>query len=442
MRHAAQVRSSLALFIAPLLVLVSALVAVPVLAQAAAPAADAQSRDLAMVKPEEVGMSSEGLAALKSAMRKMVDDGELAGVLTMVARHGKTVHYDEYGKRDLATGAPIEKDTIFRIYSMTKPVVGVALMTLYEEGKFQLDDPVEKYIPVLANLKVATGDGPDGTPLVDADHPMTIRELMSHTGGLTYGIFSRTPVDLMYQNAEILDFDSTIKEMVDKLSKLPLMFQPGSRWQYSVSVDVQGYLIEVLSGKPLDQFLEERIYEPLGMTDTAFWVEPEKVSRFARLYVPDSAGQFTAQPDDEYLKKPAFLSGGGGLVSTAPDYIRFAEMLANQGEYGGARILKPETVALMRQNHLPESIPGITFFPNHQFGLDFAIVNKPDGKTESTRAKGEFYWFGVGGTWFGVHPEHDLVVLGMIQLRGGRAAGKARLLSKKLAYDALLDVAD
>ncbi len=440
MKHRTRNLFPLALVLIALFV-ASALAPAALSAQAAA-AADSENatRDLELVKPESVGMSSEGIAKVDAAMKALVDSGELAGVVMMITRHGKMVYNQAHGKRDLATGEPIDEDTIVRIYSMTKPVAGVALMTLWEEGKFKLDDPVEKYLPEFAKLKVAKEDGPDGMPVVeDPVHPMTIRELMSHTGGLTYGLFSRTQVDQLYVKRGILDRDSTLAEMVTKLADIPLMSQPGTRWQYSVSVDVQGRLVEVLAGKPFDQVLEERIFKPLGMKDTAFWVEESKRDRFARLYVPNSDGVLEPQPEDEYMTKPNLLSGGGGLVSTAVDYIKFAQMLANGGEFGGARILEPETVALMATNHLPDSIPGTMFFPGHQFGLDFAIVNKPNPKTESPLAKSEFWWFGIGGTWFGVNPTQDLVVLGMIQNRGGAGANKARLMSKKLAYEAILD---
>jgi CubicO group peptidase (beta-lactamase class C family) len=423
----------------------------PALAQAQAAAHDhgtapaSGARDLAMAAPADVGMSAEGLAKLSAAMQEMVDQGELAGVVTVVARHGKIVQFETFGKQDLDAGVPMSKDTIFRIYSMTKPIAGVALMTLYDEGKFELDDPVEKYIPELAGLKVAKADGPDGSPEVeDAHHPMTIRELMSHTGGLTYGFFSRSQVDTLYQKANILDRNSTLKEFVDKLAKIPLRQQPGTQWHYSVSVDVQGYLVEVLSGKSFDAFLRERIFEPLGMKDTAFHVSEDKAARFSPLYVPDKDGKLVSQGKDEFHTAPKFFSGGGGLVSTAMDYTRFAQMLLNGGELGGKRILKPETVALMHQNHLPESIKEINPMianPGNVFGLDFAVVANPDGTADHPLAKGEFWWYGVGGTWFGINPTQDLIVVGMIQNRGGGAARKARLTSKKLAYEAILDPA-
>ncbi len=405
--------------------------------------ADGGARDLAMAKPADAGMSAEGLTKISELMQGMIDRGELAGAVTAVARHGKLVHFETFGKQDLESGAPMQKDSIFRIYSMTKPIAGVALMTLFEEGKFKLDDTVEKYIPELAGLKVAVADGPDGNPVVeDAHHKMTIRELVTHTGGLTYGLFSRGQVDVLYQRADILDRNSTLEQMVGKLSKIPLRQQPGTLWHYSVSVDVQGYLIEVLTGKKFDQVLEERVFKPLGMKDSGFWVKPADASRLARLYVPDREGKLQGQANDDYSTPPAFLSGGGGLVSTATDYLRFAQMLANGGELDGVRILKPETVKMMHTNQLPAAVTEISPLvgnPGNQFGIDFALVKDPDGKADHALAKGEYWWYGIGGTWFGINPVQDLIVVGMIQSRGGAAARKARFESKKLAYEALLD---
>jgi len=316
-------------------------------------------------------------------------------------------------------------------------------MTLYDEGKFTLDDAVEDYIPELAGLEVAAEDGPDGDPVVeDADHKMTIRELMSHTGGLTYGFFSRSQVDTLYQKANVLDRNSTLKEFVGKLSKIPLRQQPGTAWHYSVSVDVQGYLVEVLTGKTFDEVLSERIFEPLGMKDTAFWVPPEKADRLSPMYSRGRDGKVSSAPNGEYLTKPAFFSGGGGLVSTAMDYMRFSQMLLNGGELDGVRILEPETVELMHTNQLPASIEQINPMvgnPGNTFGLDFALVAKPDGTSDHALAKGEYWWFGIGGTWFGINPIQDTVVVGMIQSRGGGGARKARFSSKALVYDAITD---
>ena len=396
--------------------------------------------ELQHAKPADVGLDPAGLEKLNEAMHGMVDGGQLAGVVTMVSRKGKVVHFDAYGKRDIENGLPVEKDTIFRIYSMTKPIIGVALMTYYDEGRFTLDDPVSKFIPEFADLKVAKKDGPDGMPITeDADHPMTMRELMSHTAGLTYGLFSQSQVDTLYVNANILDFNQSLKDMIDKLAKIPLRQQPGSMWHYSVAVDVQGYVLEVLAGKPLDEVLNERLFGPLGMTDTAFWVEPDKVDRFSHMYATNE-GKLAKVEFGQYLQKPNLLSGGGGLVSTATDYMRFAQMLANGGALDGVRILKPETVELMHTNHLPAGVTDMgPIYRGNRFGLDFSIVTDPNPATDHERAKGEYWWYGIGGTWFGINPVQDLVVVGMIQSRDFRASGMARIASKRLAYEAIVD---
>ncbi len=397
--------------------------------------------ELQHAKPADVGLDPAGLEKLNEAMHGMVDGGQLAGVVTMVSRKGKVVHFDAYGKRDIENGLPVEKDTIFRIYSMTKPIIGVALMTYYDEGRFTLDDPVSKFIPEFADLKVAKEDGPDGMPITeDADHPMTMRELMSHTAGLTYGLFSQSQVDTLYTKAGIItDPNQNLKDMIDKLAKIPLRQQPGSMWHYSVAVDVQGYVLEVLAGKPLDEVLNERLFGPLGMTDTAFWVEPDKVDRFSHMYATNE-GKLAKVEFGQYLEKPNFLSGGGGLVSTATDYMRFAQMLANGGELDGVHILKPETVELMHTNHLPAGVTDMgPIYRGNRFGLDFSIVTDPNPATDHERAKGEYWWYGIGGTWFGINPVQDLVVVGMIQSRDFRASGMARIASKRLAYEAIVD---
>ena len=397
--------------------------------------------ELQHAKPADVGMDPAGLKKLNEAMHGMVDAGNLAGVVTMVSRKGKVVHFDAYGKQDLENDVPVEKDTIFRIYSMTKPIVGVALMTYYDEGRFTLDDPVSKFIPEFEGLKVAKEDGPDGVPITeDADHPMTMRELMSHTAGLTYGLFSRSQVDTLYTKAGIItDPNQDLKGMIDKLAKIPLRQQPGSMWHYSVAVDVQGYVLEVLAGKPLDEVLNERLFGPLGMVDTAFWVEPGKVDRFAHMY-QKSGDKLQKVEFGQYLEEPKFLSGGGGLVGTATDYMRFAQMLANGGELDGVRILKPETVELMHTDHLPEAVTDMgPLYRGNRFGLDFSIVTDPNPATDHERARGEYWWYGIGGTWFGINPVQDLVVVGMIQSRDFQASAAARFTSKRLAYEAIVD---
>ena len=408
-------------------------------------AAIAEDRALEVAEPAAAGMSAEGLDRLAAAMRSHVDGGALSGVVTMVARHGKIAHFAAYGKQDIATDVPMAKDTIFRIYSMTKPIAGVALMTFFEEGRFTLDDPVEKFIPEFANLKVAKGPGPDGMPEVeDPVHKMTIRELVSHTAGFTYGFFSRSQVDSLYVRANVLDRNSTLKDMIDKLAGIPLRQQPGSAWHYSVAVDVQGYLVEVLAGKPFDEVLQERIFDPLGMPDTGFWVPPDKKARTASMYQQRPGGDLTPMPSDEYFTKPAHFSGGGGLVSTAMDYARFCQMLLNGGELDGVRILKPETVKLMHTNQLPENIDFISPMignPGNTFGIDFAIVEQPDGANDHPLGKGEYWWYGAGGTWFGINPIQDLFIVGLIQKFGVPGSKAIRVQSKKLTYDAIVEPA-
>ena len=402
-----------------------------------------ESRDLAKAEPAAVGLRAEGMEALSAAMGKLVADGELAGVITAVARRGKLAHFEVVGKQDIASDTPLAQDSIFRIHSMSKPITGVALMTFFDEGRFALDDPVSKFLPELKGLQVAVGEKDGELVVEDADHEMTIRELVSHTAGLTYGFFSRTPVDQRYQQAGILDPNSTLAEMVGKLAKIPLWAQPGAKWQYSVAVDVQGRLVEVLAGKPFDQVLRERVFEPLGMNDTAFFVPKEKANRLATLY-RQAGGRLVPTPPDQPFQAPKLLSGGGGLFSTAMDYLRFCQMLLNGGELAGQRVLKPETVRLMHTNQLPEGIPFINpamGAPGNTFGIDFAIVAEPDGRVNHPRAKGEYWWYGIGGTWFGVHPGEDLAIVGMIQNMMGAGGRKARLQSKRLVYAAIADEA-
>ena len=323
---------------------------------------------------------------------------------------------------------------------MTKPIAGTALMMLHDEGKFELSDPVEKYIPQLAGLTVAKADGPDGQPITEpAHHKMTIRELMSHSGGLTYGFFSQSQVDSLYVAANVLDRDSTLQQMVTKLGNIPLWAQPGTTWHYSVSVDVQGYLVEVLSGMRFDEFLQTRIFKPLGMVDTAFYVPADKASRLARYYSFKEGlkeGQLLSAPNAAYLTKPTFLSGGGGLVSTAQDYMRFAQMHVNDGELDGVRILSREAVTLMRQGHLPESISNLGGFvdPGNTFGLDFAIVN--DSEQAYGQAAGVQWWFGIAGTWFWIDPVNEFIFIGMIQTRDvGPAVGLHRETKRQIYSD-------
>jgi CubicO group peptidase (beta-lactamase class C family) len=384
-----------------------------------------------VVSPESVGFSTDGLKALQRTMRALVDDTKLAGVTTLVARHGKVVYFDAYGVQDLATKKPVTKDTIFRLASMTKPIVGVAMMMLWEEGKWTLDDPVAKHIPEFAGLKVATPNGE-----VPQAKPMTMRQLMSHTAGFD--------VSAGYAKAGLRDSD--LQGMINKLAKLPLSTQPGTDWQYGPSVDIQGYIVEKLSGQPLDVFLRTKIFEPLSMKDTGFWVDGSKADRVTQMFTYDADKRIMAAPEQgrSPTLKPVFLSGSGGLLSTTDDYFRFAQMVLNGGEANGKRFLKATTVELMRTNVLAEGVmveasgvgqPGIGF------GLDFAIVMDPVA-AKTPVGRNTFYWGGAFGTWFWIDPTNDVVVVGMIQnLSGSPTSGtpEVRPLSRQLVYQALVD---
>jgi CubicO group peptidase (beta-lactamase class C family) len=406
--------------------------------------------DMTLVKPETVGFSSERLERLHQLIQGEVDQKQLAGAITLLARHGKIIDYHTYGLRDLATGAPMTKDTIFRDYSMTKPVTGVAMMILYEQGKWLPNDPIAKYIPEFSHLKVYQGVDADGKPiLVDPDHAPTMRELMSHTAGFTYGFFGDTPVDKMYRQANLFAAKN-LGEFIDKLAELPLLYQPGKGWTYSVSMDIEGYIVEKLSGQSLPDFFRDRIFVPLGMRDAGFYVPAEKRSRFVTLYTTAPEGGIEplhgqgigASP---YAAQPTMPSGGGGLVSTAEDYYRFAQMMANGGELNGARILAPATLKLMTSNHLPKELLTGQFGiglqvmrPGFGYGYNCAVIfdppeaNLPDGK-------GTFFWDGAAGTWFWVDPTNDVVFIGMIQRMLGPASPSLEYESRPAVYQALVD---
>ena len=413
---------------------------------AAARQASKKAADLAESKPEALGFSSERLERLHAAMQREVDARELPGIVTILARHGKVVEEKTYGKKDLASGAPMTKDAIFRIYSMTKPVTGVAMMILYEEGKWRPADPISKYIPEFAHLKVFKGVDAGGTMILeDPVHPPTMSQLMEHTAGFTYGFFGNSLVDKMYNDQKVLQSQS-LHEMIEKLAKIPLLYQPGTRWVYSVSMDIQGYIVEKLSGQSLPDFMQQHIFAPLGMKDTGFFVPKEKRSRFATLYREDQNGKLTtdatagAVPSD-YAEQPGMASGGGGMVSTTEDYLRFAQMLLNGGELDGGRILAPATVLLMTSNHLASSLmsdeSSIGPRPGLGWGYDCAVFTDPP-QANAVVGKGTFWWQGAADTWFWVDPTHDVVFVGMTQRMLGPKWPVVQELSQPTVYQALL----
>lgn len=368
----------------------------------AAIAAYSWAAEVPQAKPEEVGMSSVKLEKVTSAVQEMVADEKVAGAITMVARKGKIVHFEAYGLRDMEDEKPLEKDTIMRFYSMTKPITTVAAMMLHDDGTLKLDDPVEKYLPEFEGVKVHDEKGP-----VEPDRKPTVRDLMRHTAGLTYGVFGNSPVDRMYTQQNVLG-SRDLGEQAKKLGKIPLDYQPGTRWHYSVSTDVLGCLVERVSQSKLDEFFQKRIFKPLDMKDTAFYVPEEKANRFSSCYGPGLKlkDRFSSS---RYLHRPTLLSGGGGLVSTARDYMRFCQMLINKGELHGTRLLQSETVEMMTKNQLPENVfcHGLL-----GFGLGFQVKLKNWGPRGHV---GEYGWGGAASTHFWISPDDDLVVIALSQ---------------------------
>ena len=426
-----------------------ALCAAPVPAQQATSSAT----DITVVRPETVGFSSERLERLHALMQQSVDQKQIAGIVTILARHGKIVDYRTYGQRDMASAAPMTKDVIFRDYSMTKPVTGVAMMILYEQGKWLPSDPIAKFIPEFAHLKVYSGLDADGKMiLVDPGHAPTMRELMSHTAGFTYGFFGDTPVDKMYRDAKLLD-SKNLHEFIEKLAKLPLLYHPGKGWTYSMSMDVEGYIVEKLSGQSLPDFMRDNIFKPLDMKDAAFYVPADKRARFSSVYTTGPNGELVEAAagasgrSTEYATEPTMPSGGGGMVSTASDYYRFAQMLLNGGQLDGKRILAPPTVKLMTSNHVPSelltgqfSIGSQVMRPGFGYGYNCAVVFDPP-EANLPEGKGTFFWDGAAGTWFWVDPTNDVIFIGMIQRMLGPASPPLEYESRSVVYGALVDPA-
>jgi CubicO group peptidase (beta-lactamase class C family) len=387
--------------------------------------------DPPVVAPETVGLSGARLANIRAVMNRHVAEKSIPGASGLIARHGKIAYQEAFGMADVEAGRPMRMDTIHRIYSMSKPITSVAVMMLYEEGKFQLSDPVGKYLPEFARMRVGVEEKDPQTgqmtlKTVPAKNPITIRDLLRHTAGLTYGVFGDTLVDREYRKVKILG-ESNLAEFVTHLSAIPLQYEPGTRWHYSVSVDVLGRLVEVLSGKPFDQFLQESIFTPLEMNDTGFTVPAGKKDRFAKLYTLTKEGKLqpsqicstrqecfdnfpNAAPSLDRLM--GMQSGGGGLVSTAYDYLHFCQMMLNQGQYDGKRLLSRKTVQLMSNDNLG-TIPGMG--PGTGFGLGFAVSKAP-GEAGMMGSPGEYNWGGAAGTRFWIDPQEELIGIFMIQI--------------------------
>ena len=413
-----------------------------------------------MLKTNTTGMSAERLARLDAVMkRRYVDGGMLPGLLTLVHRGGELVHTGMSGHMDLERQKPMRQDAIFRIYSMSKPITAVALMMLVEEGMLGLDDDVATHIPSWKDLAVYASGMPSLIATTESSfmttpvaRPMKVVDLVTHTAGLTYGFMNRTSVDRAYRHAKVADLNTEggLDAMIKQLSTLPLEFSPGTQWNYSVSIDVMGYLVQKLSGMAFGEFLRTRLFEPLGMTDTAFWCPPEKIERFTSCYMPGGGG-LKLQDDagsSSYAAPPKLESGGGGLVSTAQDYMRFCRMMLAGGSLDGVQILSPKTVALFSLNHLSGNRELADMAPPGMFseagysGIGFSIgcgVNVDVAKTRLPGTLGEYFWGGAASTAFWIDPKEELSVVFMTQVIGSEARLTLRRDLRTLVYSAMTE---
>ena len=383
--------------------------------------------------PHEVGLSADRLEHISSAAQGFIDEGQLAGAVTVVARRGKVAHFEAYGMMDIEADKPMQKDTIFRIYSMTKPIAAVGVMMLCEEGKLTLDAPASTYLPELSGMQVAQDADANVFTPVETDREMTVQDLMQHTAGLPGAaryMGGNTAVDKLYRKAGLDRLHKcNLQELVERLGTIPLLYQPGTKWHYSIAADVLGRLIEVTSGQPFDQFLAERIFQPLGMIDTGFYVPAEKIDRLAGMYGPKPTGglQTIDAPaggtghisKTSFTEKPRFLSAGGGLVSTASDFARFCLMLSGKGTLSGKRLMKAESVELMTRNHLPQHLIPLDKKPEDRYGgLGFGLgVSVRVQQTDWVRASqiGEYGWIGGTSTEFWISPRDELVTITLAQ---------------------------
>lgn len=409
--------------------------------------------ELRVGTPASVGMSVERLGRIDAAMEAEIRAGRKAGIVMLVARKGQVVHHKAYGMADVASGRTMQTDSMVRLYSMTKPVTSVALLTLYEQGKFQLTDPLDRYIPAFANLKVMAGTRPDGSMLLEAPkRKPTIQDVFRHTAGFSYG-FGNGPVDQLYQRAGV-DFDTmtSLKDMIEKLATVPLMYHPGERWVYSVAHDIQGYLVEHFSGKPFDQYVRDTILTPLKLTDMVFGVPKTHLARYTATYAPKSGGGLdisenadgspgkaaTPPLDGGYARYTTIPFGGLSLSGTAMAYAQFAQMLLNGGELDGARILSRKTVELMTTNHLPPTIPSIGGGADNGvgYGLGVSVVTNParEGVIDSV---GQFGWAGAASTKVFIDPKEEMVVVVLTQYMPFDTNFLA--LAQTLAYQAIVD---
>lgn len=382
----------------------------------------ALAQGLPRARPADVGLRSAALERIAPALQAYVDSGRLPGLLAVVARHGKVAYLASVGSLDREHGRPVDLDAVFRIYSMTKPMTSVAVLQLYQRGRLRLDDPVSKYIPAFASVKVYAGGSAARPELRDPDRPMTIADLLTHTSGLTYGPFANSPVDSIYLRAGLFGAHWTTGQLADTLARLPLGFSPGSKWNYSYSTDVLGRVIEVVSGTTLDRYLDSALFRPLGMRMTAFHATPAMEGHILPVYARGADGKPQAispllSPD--FTAEGRLLSGGGGLLSTAGDYLRFAQMLLNGGELDGQRVLQRETVKLVMQNHLPPGLIPITVAPDWpagRSGFGYGGAVRVDSDPSVPGSVGMFRWAGYATTFFWIDPTADLIAMVWTQI--------------------------
>lgn len=401
------------------------------------------------LRPEATGLSAARLGRVRDWMRLQVEQKRLAGLSVLVARRGQRAFFETCGQADMASGRPLAEDTIFRIYSMTKPLTSVAIMMLYEEGRFQLDDPIARFLPAFADMRVYVAGSRGAFQSVPAARPITFRDLLTHTSGLTYGFMEAHPIDGMYREAGI-DFqtaETSLADLVGRVAAFPLLSQPGSAWNYSIATDVLGYLVEVISGRPFDEFLRERVIRPLGMVDTDFHVHAGKEQRLAANHGRSGSGALKLIDDPEksrYLKPRAVCSGGGGLVSTASDYARFCQMMLNMGELDGVRLLGRKTVELMTSNHLPGDMAAMgqprfseSTYTGIGFGLGFSVMLDP-ARAEIVGTPGEYAWGGAASTAFWIDPKEEMYVILLTQLMPSSTWPLRREL-RVLTYQSIVD---
>ncbi|MSP04844.1 MAG: class A beta-lactamase-related serine hydrolase [Acetobacteraceae bacterium] len=400
-------------------------------------------------RPEDVGLSSSRLQKLDDWADGWVASGKLPCLLTMVLRRGQLVHSYATGKADIERDVPVAFDTIFRFYSMTKPLTSVAIMQLYEEGRFQLDDPISRFLPQFANQRVYVSGSRGKYESVPAERDITFRDLLSHTSGLTYGFMEAHPVDAIYRAAKI-DFQTsnkTLAQMVDLVATMPLICQPGSAWNYSIATDVLGHLVAVISGRPFDEYMREKVTGPLGMVDTSFQVKLEQLPRFSGLYARDADGKLMLMDDAQksvFAVRREIFSGGGGLVSTAGDYMRFCRMMLNKGELEGTRLLGRKTVELMTCNHLRGDLADMgqprfseSSYYGIGFGLGFSVMLDP-ARAQILGTAGEYAWGGAASTAFWIDPAEELAVVMLTQLIPS-SAYPIRREARVLTYQAIID---